>query len=43
VPSRQPEPRRDERRSRNEPEPADDGWNGPVPSFLAHGFGSGGE
>jgi superfamily II DNA/RNA helicase len=37
------EPRRDDRRSRNEPEPADDGWNGPVPSFLSHGFGTTGE
>jgi superfamily II DNA/RNA helicase len=26
--------------SRNAPEPADDGWNGPVPSFLAYGFGT---
>ncbi|WP_442681242.1 DEAD/DEAH box helicase [Sphingomonas sp. ASY06-1R] len=25
---------------RNAPEPADDGWNGPVPNFLAYGFGT---
>jgi superfamily II DNA/RNA helicase len=37
------EPRREERRPRAEAEPADDGWNGPVPSFLAQGFGTTGE
>src|SRR5688572_5065700 len=30
-----PRPRREP-----EPEPADEGWNGPVPSFLGKGFGS---
>jgi len=43
-----PAPRREERRpeqhdDRRFPpatEPADDGWNGPVPSFLAFGFGT---
>ncbi|HMI19505.1 MAG TPA: DEAD/DEAH box helicase [Sphingomonas sp.] len=40
---RREEPRREERRPRGEPEPADDGWNGPVPSFLAQGFGTTGE
>ena len=34
-------PRRDGRRSdRHEHEEADDGWNGPVPSFLAQSFNS---
>ena len=48
---RKPEPKaRDEARSPNrapprrerepEPETADEGWNGPVPSFLGQGFGS---
>jgi superfamily II DNA/RNA helicase len=33
-------PRREQRRDeRREPEEADDGWNGPVPSFLGQGFG----
>jgi superfamily II DNA/RNA helicase len=36
-------PRRDDRRRGNEPEPADDGWNGPVPAFLEFGFGTTGE
>jgi superfamily II DNA/RNA helicase len=41
-----PEPReraesRPPRRERErEPESADEGWNGPVPGFLGHGFGS---
>ena len=43
APPRRSEPRRDERRARHEPEPADDGWNGPVPSFLAQGFGFSGD
>jgi superfamily II DNA/RNA helicase len=30
-------PRRERER---DPEPAEEGWNGPVPSFLGHGFGS---
>jgi superfamily II DNA/RNA helicase len=42
---RRPEPRRPESRApQRDAEPADDGgWNGPVPSFLAQGFGSPGE
>ncbi|HEV7660848.1 MAG TPA: DEAD/DEAH box helicase [Allosphingosinicella sp.] len=38
--ARKPEraPRR-ERERQNEPEAADEGWNGPVPSFLGKGFG----
>src|SRR5688500_18152731 len=32
-------PRRERERERD-PEPAEEGWNGPVPSFLGHGFGS---
>jgi len=39
---RRPE-RHDDRRFPPAAEPADDGWNGPVPSFLAHGFGTTGE
>ncbi|SLJ90711.1 DEAD/DEAH box helicase [Novosphingobium mathurense] len=39
APRREPraateEPRRERRQRRSEPEPADDGWNGPVPEFL---------
>jgi superfamily II DNA/RNA helicase len=34
---RRPE-RHDDRRFPHTAEPADDGWNGPVPSFLAQGF-----
>ena len=39
---REERPRRDDRSRRDEPalEGADDGWNGPVPSFLSQGFGS---
>ena len=35
-------PPREERRPRPQPqdEPADDGWNGPIPSFLEFGFGT---
>jgi superfamily II DNA/RNA helicase len=40
---RREEPRYDDRRRPREPEPADDGWNGPVPAFLAHGFGTSAE
>jgi superfamily II DNA/RNA helicase len=36
---RRPE-RHDDRRFPQAAEPADDGWNGPVPSFLAQGFAS---
>ena len=32
--------RRPETRMQPQPEPADHGWNGPVPGFLMHGFGS---
>jgi superfamily II DNA/RNA helicase len=46
-PRRREEPRRDEQRRdeprrgrRPEPEQPDDGWNGPMPSFLAFGFGT---
>jgi superfamily II DNA/RNA helicase len=41
-PRREERPRRDDRSRRDEPamEGADDGWNGPVPSFLSQGFGS---
>ena len=39
-----PAPKAEEARPRRErapePEPADEGWNGPVPSFLGKGFGS---
>ncbi len=40
-PKREPEARRGDDRREREPEPemADEGWNGPVPSFLAQGFG----
>jgi len=42
--ARDERPRGHERRPRREPEhsteEAEEGWNGPVPSFLAHGFGS---
>jgi superfamily II DNA/RNA helicase len=40
-PRREERPRRDERQQ-DEPalEGADEGWNGPVPSFLSFGFGS---
>jgi superfamily II DNA/RNA helicase len=31
---------RNEPRTRHDGEPADDGWNGPVPSFLAFGVGT---
>jgi superfamily II DNA/RNA helicase len=36
---RRPE-RHDDRRFPRAAEPADDGWNGPVPSFLSQGFGT---
>jgi superfamily II DNA/RNA helicase len=40
-PPRRPRKERAERpRREREPEMADDGWNGPVPSFLGKGFGS---
>ena len=32
--TRAEEPRKERRPRRSEPEPADDGWNGPVPEFL---------
>ncbi|NJC33802.1 superfamily II DNA/RNA helicase [Sphingomonas jejuensis] len=35
--AQRPAPRRDDRR-RGAPEPADDGWNGPIPSFLDVGL-----
>ncbi|HEY9554605.1 DEAD/DEAH box helicase [Allosphingosinicella sp.] len=34
-----PEPRREEEACDPEPAPADEGWNGPVPSFLAQSAG----
>jgi superfamily II DNA/RNA helicase len=39
---RKPKPERRDRRELREPalEAADEGWNGPVPSFLGKGFGS---
>jgi hypothetical protein len=37
---RKPRPPRRERASAPEIEAEDDGWNGPVPSFLGTGFGS---
>jgi len=39
---RRPE-QHDDRRFPPAAEPADDGWNGPVPNFLSHGFGTTGE
>jgi superfamily II DNA/RNA helicase len=38
-PEKRERPPRRERAREPEPETADDGWNGPVPSFLGHGFG----
>ncbi|HEX8400122.1 MAG TPA: DEAD/DEAH box helicase [Allosphingosinicella sp.] len=35
-----PPPRREPERRPAEVEPADDGWNGPVPSFLSFGLGN---
>jgi hypothetical protein len=46
APRAEPEARKPERAPRRErerqpePEAADEGWNGPVPSFLGKGFGS---
>ena len=41
APKREPRerPRRRDRERQPEPELADEGWNGPVPSFLGKGFG----
>jgi superfamily II DNA/RNA helicase len=33
-------PREQQREPARAPEEAEEGWNGPVPSFLAHGFGT---
>jgi superfamily II DNA/RNA helicase len=41
APERAPKPARAPRREpEREPEAAEDGWNGPVPSFLGKGFGA---
>ncbi|WP_114954860.1 DEAD/DEAH box helicase [Sphingosinicella terrae] len=37
--ARRAEPRSPRREREHEAEPADEGWNGPVPSFLGTGFG----
>ncbi|HYG29237.1 MAG TPA: DEAD/DEAH box helicase [Allosphingosinicella sp.] len=38
--SRRAEPRPEKQQRQREPEEAEEGWNGPVPSFLGHGFES---
>ncbi|HEX8363766.1 MAG TPA: DEAD/DEAH box helicase [Allosphingosinicella sp.] len=38
--SRRAEPRAEKQQRQREPEEAEEGWNGPVPSFLGHGFES---
>jgi superfamily II DNA/RNA helicase len=40
VRPRREEPRAEKPARAREPEEAEDGWNGPVPSFLGQGFGS---
>ena len=40
APRPEPEESKPDRTSRPEPEADEEGWNGPVPSFLAQGFGS---